>query len=85
MGAHVSIDFAHGTIVKDVEDSSKYSYIEEYIPDQYSDWTKWCNNYDYVSQDKMKEHPHISALVHFIFAETKGAIMLLDIQGKFAA
>ena len=87
-GETVEIDFAKGVGVKDgsgLLPPGSYTYYEEFISEKYSDWTKWCNNYNYFNQDLMREHPHIPAMVHFIYAETKGVFTILDVQGKFAS
>ena len=78
----VNIDFAKGVGVKDgsgLLPPGSYTYYEEFISEKYSAWTKWCNNYNYFNQDLMKEHPHIPAMVHFIYAETKGVFTILDV------
>ena len=83
----VEIDFAKGKGVKDgsgLLPPGSYTYYEEFISEKYSEWTKWCNNYTFFDQSLMKEHPHIPALVHFIYTETKGTFTILDVQGKFA-
>ena len=85
-GDDVQIDFAKGDVVEDKSGNfpaGTYCYYEEFIPEYYSIWTKWCNNYNYFDENLLQIHPHINAVIHFMYAKTKGAFTILDIQGKY--
>ena len=67
----VEIDFNKVIVVSDKSGflpPNSYTVFERPLPNQFSDITKWCNNYNHFSEDLMKEHPHIPAMIHYILS-----------------
>ena len=53
---------------------NEYVVVEDYIPGSY---TKWCNNYGYISGDSIL----MPAFMHWSWIHTGGSIMIADLQG----
>ena len=53
---------------------NEYVLVEDYIP---GNFTKWCNNYGYISSDSEL----MPAFMHWSWVQTKGQAMVADLQG----
>ncbi len=53
---------------------NEYVLVEDYIPGKF---TKWCNNYGYISSDSRL----MPAFMHWSWVSSKGCIMIADLQG----
>ena len=52
--------------------------VEEFIP---GDFTKWCNNYGYISPQARSTNLTMPAFMHHSWCHTKGQVMVADLQG----
>ena len=59
---------------------NEYVVVEDYLP---GDFTKWCNNFGYISQSAMGVHNLLPAFMHWTWAYTRGEMMVADLQGVF--
>lgn len=53
---------------------NEYILVEDYIP---GNFTKWCNNYGYISSDSQL----LPAFMHWTWVHTGGKMMIADLQG----
>ena len=78
----MSIKFTNVTVgcVSETDNNDKppklgeYLLAEDYIPGTF---TKWCNNYGYISSDSEL----MPAFMHWSWVQTKGQAMVADLQG----
>ena len=52
----------------------EYVIVEDYIEGQYK---KWCNNYGFLSRESLS----MPAFMHWSWVQTKGEMMVADLQG----
>ena len=57
---------------------NEYVAVEEFIP---GDFTKWCNNYGYISLQAESINLIMPAFMHHSWCHTKGQVMVADLQG----
>ena len=57
---------------------NEYVVVEDYIQGNY---TKWCNNYGYISPDAKSVNITVPAFMHWSWLYTKGQEMVADLQG----
>ena len=57
---------------------NEYVAVEEFIP---GDFTKWCNNYGYISPQAESINLIMPAFMHHSWCHTKGQVMVADLQG----
>ena len=57
---------------------NEYVVVEDYIKGNY---TKWCNNYGYISPDAKSVNITVPAFMHWTWLYTKGQEMVADLQG----
>ena len=57
---------------------TEYVVAEDYLEGTF---TKWCNNYGYISPKAKSEHITMPAFVHWSWLHTKGQEMICDLQG----
>lgn len=57
---------------------NEYVAVEDFIPGQF---TKWCNNYGYISQEAKSVNLLMPAFMHHSWSHSVGQIMVGDLQG----
>ena len=56
----------------------EYVTVENYIA---GDFTKWCNNYGFISSEAASTAITMPAFMHWSWVYTKGELMIADLQG----
>ena len=57
---------------------NEYVVVEDYIPGTF---TKWCNNYGYISAEAKQNAASMPAFMHWSWVNSSGEKMISDLQG----